>query len=153
MKKIKTTITCSTSVTVSFYENQKLEKTTNTVTKVYEADQIKISPEVIEKLKTLVMHNTAPDAIEKLKVFMKNGETTKDTKQKGRYHRIMNIVRGHVNWLNAMSYGVSGGVLTNILTGSGNVDINVALLVLTTLVITITGLVKVYFDVQFKDSG
>ena len=74
-------------------------------------------------------------------------------KNKSRFQRVLQFTRGHLHWLNAMSYGVSGGVLTNILTGTGNLDLNVALLAITTTVITITGLIKVYFDVQFKDSG
>ncbi|CAH1598713.1 hypothetical protein FWP33_08960 [Vibrio parahaemolyticus] len=81
------------------------------------------------------------------------GTVTESTKQSPRFKRALEVVKGHLGWLQGMAYGVGGGVLTNILTGTGNIDVNVKLFVASSAVITITGLVKVYFDVQFKDSG
>ncbi|MEZ8733646.1 hypothetical protein [Vibrio sp. 10N.239.312.D08] len=150
MKTIKTTTTSNTtesSYISVFGFKKKYDKTTKTVTTVTESTQIEVTPEVIERGKILKYLGRRTASNKCIKYI------PEQTKTKNRYKRALLLARGNVHWLNAMSYGVSGGVLTNILTGTGDIDVNVALLALTTTVITITGLVKVYFDVQFKDSG
>ncbi len=62
-------------------------------------------------------------------------------------------ISGYLNFIPGIAYGVGATGLANILTGSGSVDVNVLIFVASVAAITISGLVKVFFDVQFKDSG
>ena len=144
----ETTSTETTSMAV-FGFKKEYEKTTKTTITILETEYVQVAPKVAEKREVIksVANQAAADEEINSKLIPESAKT------KSCYQRVLQFTRGHLHWLNAMSYGVSGGVLTNILTGTGNVDLNVALLAITTTVITITGLIKVYFDVQFKGSG
>ncbi|MDA0152406.1 hypothetical protein OH460_08835 [Vibrio sp. Makdt] len=145
IKTTKETIETKTETTVNEYGfKTTINTTTRTVIRTHEVNKVTLTKSALAKRSTL-------KGFTKSNKFLPNIKS--NTRSKSRFQRALLVVNGYFGYLQGMAYGVGGGALSAILTGTGVVDVNVKLFVASSALITITGLVKVYFDVQFKDSG
>lgn len=141
----KETIETKTETTVNEYGlKTTINTTTLTVIRTHEVNKVSLTKGAMAKRSTLKSLTKSNKFLPKIKP---------ETRKKSRFQRALMLVNGYCSYLQGMAYGVGGGALSAILTGTGVVDVNVKLFVASSALITITGLVKVYFDVQFKDSG
>jgi hypothetical protein len=154
-KKTVTKTVTTEEKEISFLGFKKQVKTT---TRVIET-ALEAAPEKVKKNLTTKQIENIVEGVYRRAVLRQHTDAGRHAeaispKMKKRFQFLLKKgISGYLNFIPGIAYGVGATGLANILTGTGSVDVNVLIFLASVAAITISGLVKVFFDVQFKDSG